>query len=273
MPELANRRTIDLLRPARFGHAFDLLIDTRGRWKQAATARRVPHRWFLSPAARFVFSDRRPRARSAHVVDRLITLVEVAAGRALERDVRIEAPPAARERAATVLGEGKFDSGWVCVGIAPGAGHPKKRWPLERFIEIARQQRARGRSPVFVLGPAEHGVVAELRAAVPLAAFPLQSETYQRLGGASVYDTIALGERMLASVANDSGVGHMLAASGRPLLSLFGPTCAAKLRSLSPLVTAVETRDHGGGDDMRGLSEQVVDEALETVMERASAPG
>ncbi|NTU77242.1 MAG: glycosyltransferase family 9 protein, partial [Alphaproteobacteria bacterium] len=61
--------------PAGAAPFFDLLIDTRGRWKEARLARRVPHGLFLASAFRFLFSDRRPslfEKRPPHMVDRLL---------------------------------------------------------------------------------------------------------------------------------------------------------------------------------------------------------
>ncbi len=266
MPELADRRVLDLLRPARFERRFDLLLDTRGRWKQAATARRVPHRWFLSPAAHFLFSDRRPRTRSPHVIERLLTLVEACIGQTLPRDTRVVPGEAARALAGELVGD--LEAG---VGIAPGAGHPKKIWPLDSFVRFARRQLELARQPVFVLGPAEQPIEATLREAVPEARFPLQSERYAGRGGAGVEDTIAIGERMVASLTNDSGAGHMLAASGRAQLSLFGPTRASKLGPLSSEVSTLQARDLGGGRLMSNLTVEAVEEAFEAVFARGAS--
>ncbi len=266
MPELADRKVRDLLKPARFDHRFELLLDTRGRWKQAATARRVPHRWFLSPAARFLLSDRRPPRRSPHVVERLLMLVEACTGGTLSRDARIVPGESARALADELVGD--LDA---AVGIAPGAGHPKKIWPLEAFVAFARRQLELGRQPVFVLGPAELPIEAGLREAVPRARFPLQSERYAARGGAGIDDTVAIGERMVASITNDSGAGHMLAASGRAQLSLFGPTSAAKLRPLSRAVSTLQTSDFGGGEDMSSLTVETVADAFESVFARGAA--
>ena len=62
------------------------------------------------------------------------------------------------------------------VGFVPGssAGRANKRWPLERYVEVARRQAVRGRVPVFILGPEEAAWHADLARDVPQALFPLQ---------------------------------------------------------------------------------------------------
>lgn len=261
VPQLADVSMVRLVCPLTFRRHFDLLIDTRGRWKQAAMARRVPSGMFLSPAARFLFSERRPPSRSAHVIERLLALVEAASGRQAAIDARVVPPEPARARAAAVLPAGDH-----YVGVAPGAGHPKKLWPLDRFVDVARQQAHVGRRPVFLLGPAELELAERLREQVPAALFPLQEAAYTGNGGPGVLDTIAIGERLAVAVANDSGAGHMLAASGRPLLSLFGPTSAAKLRSLAPQTAVLEAQDFGGEEDMTAIRVGTVVEALEALV-------
>ncbi|MFA6020471.1 MAG: glycosyltransferase family 9 protein, partial [Rhodospirillales bacterium] len=73
--------------------------------------------------------------------------------------------------------------------------------------------------------------------------------------------TIALGERLLASLANDSGVGHMLAISGQPLVSLFGPTSPAKFAPVSSRLSIV-TAQNFGGREMHLIPAQAALEAL-----------
>ena len=79
-------------------------------------------------------------------------------------------------------------------------------------------------------------------------------------------------ERLVASLSNDSGAGHMLAASDRPLLSLFGPTSARKLRPLSEAVHTLDTRDLGAGEDITALTPELVCETFEQVYGAGGAP-
>jgi hypothetical protein len=100
-----------------------------------------------------------------------------------------------------------------CIACPPGAGgyaviHPfsgsaRKNWPLARYRELERRLETRG--PVaWCAGPEE-----ELACAVR---FDDLWELACWLAGASLY------------VGNDSGITHLAAAAGAPVVALFGPT-------------------------------------------------
>ncbi|MBV8060838.1 MAG: glycosyltransferase family 9 protein [Alphaproteobacteria bacterium] len=229
---------------------FDLLIDTRNRWKLAMAARRLPHGVFLSLALRFWTSDRRPplfTPKRPHIVDRLLQLVELASGTPPQSGGSL--PIAENFRA---LSQKLLPNGPVYVGFAPGAGNPVKIWPLERFIEVARQQAAGGRIPVFMLGPQETDWQKTIADALPQARFPLQDMVTLSGGQLTVEHTLAVAARLRAAVTNDSGLSHMLSAVDCPLISLFGPTSA---RKLSPRVThsIVVDASRFGATDMEAI--------------------
>ena len=48
------------------------------------------------------------------------------------------------------------------------------------------------------------------------------------------------------AIANDSGIGHLLAALGTPLISLFGPTDPARWRPFGRSVVLLRAQDFGG---------------------------
>jgi ADP-heptose:LPS heptosyltransferase len=127
------------------------------------------------------------------------------------------------------------------VGLAPGAGGRQKCWPLDRFIAVGEHLTQLGRVPVFLLGPNESDWAAPIRAALPQALLPLQAADK-----VTPLLTIALGRRMQAAIANDSGAGHMLAAADVPLISLFGPTPAAKFAPAAQVARVIRAQDHGG---------------------------
>ncbi len=208
--------------------AFDLLIDTRGRWLAALHARwSLTPRHFIAPAFRYLFSDKKPplfAPRPKHLVDRLLQTVELAAGFLPPATGRLPVRPDLLTKAKQILPPDR-----IYIGFAPGAGNIAKKWPLESFKKVAQLQARMNRVPVFLLGPQELDLYDELFRAVPEAIFPLQSHDVWGAREPTVEATLAIGYCLDLAVTNDSGTSHMLAAVDCPLISLFGPTSAAKL--------------------------------------------
>ncbi|MGF1612306.1 MAG: glycosyltransferase family 9 protein [Kiloniellales bacterium] len=236
----------DLIRPLPLPQGFEILIDTQSNLLRSLVVRRIPHRLYLSTTARFLLSDRRPPwpyRKPAHQVHRLLLLLELAAGRTAAIDrVRLPVPQDFASKAARLLPPGRR-----YLGLAPGAGSRNKCWPLERFIEVAAWHRGQGGVPVFILGPNELEWLPRIKAALPEALFPEQESAVWGEGFSPIR-TIALAERLTAAVANDAGVGHMLAAADIPLLTLFGPTNAEKFRPLISRGEVLAAESYGGQD-------------------------
>lgn len=110
-----------------------------------------------------------------------------------------------KERA---LGEGPL------VGLFPGAGHPSRRWPLERFAELARRLEGNDsvRSVLFA-GPEERRMVREARGKFPRSTILLDRLTIPQLAAAQ--------ERLAVFVSNDTGPMHVAAAVGTPVVILM----------------------------------------------------
>jgi ADP-heptose:LPS heptosyltransferase len=194
------------------------------------------------------------------MVGQLMALLAVASRAAPEPGFDVVLPAEWTTQAAALLPEGP-----IYVGIAPGAGGAAKRWELDRFIALARLQRERGRVPVFVLGPAEAELLAELRQALPEARFPLQDAALSTASEPSPLLTMALAQRLAAAVANDSGTGHLLAAAGCAMVSLFGPTRPQKFAPAARRLTIVDARDFGEAV-MASITVATVDAALERML-------
>ena len=141
---------------------------------------------------------------------------------------------------------------------------------LDRFEALARAEIKRGRSAVFLLGPDEAAWLPALRASVPGARFPLQ-EGGDALGDPSPLLTIALAQRLAAGVANDSGTGHLIAAAGCPLVSLFGPTRAEKFAPAARRLEIIAAQDFGAAE-MAAIPFDAVGAALQRLLDAESGP-
>jgi ADP-heptose:LPS heptosyltransferase len=252
----------ELLRPVPRIGRFDLLIDTQAQIWRTLSVWRVPHRRFLS------MTTHRRGVTGPHVLDRLFGLVEWATGQSVPRDLSpIPLPEPLRRAAAEVLPGPR--AGYVA--FAPGAGGVQKIWPLDRFLSVAQGVVTAGRVPVFFLGPAEVGWRDRIAGVVPKAVFPLEHPGLGAVGGPKPLATVALAARCAAAIANDSGTGHMIAASGTPLLSLFGPSDAQKFRPVARRGTVLRAQDFGG-PEMRHIPVEAAAAALDALLADISSP-
>lgn len=100
------------------------------------------------------------------------------------------------------------------LALHPGSGSPRKNWPWDRFLEVARRARAAGWQSFFLLGEAD---AALEDAAGSCGAGPVAH-------GLDLVGAAGLLSRAAAYIGNDSGITHVAAALGIPTTAIFGPT-------------------------------------------------
>jgi heptosyltransferase-2 len=100
------------------------------------------------------------------------------------------------------------------VGLVPGSNAPARRWPADRFAELARALAARGFRLAVLGSRAEAELTAEVARGAPQAL---------DLGGRTdVTDLAALLSLCDLVVTNDTGSMHLAGAVGTPTVSLWG---------------------------------------------------
>jgi ADP-heptose:LPS heptosyltransferase len=100
------------------------------------------------------------------------------------------------------------------VGVFPGAGHPSRRWPIERFAELAWMlERNDSVRTVLFAGPEERQLVREARPKFPPSTLVLDRLTVPQLAAAAA--------RLSVFVSNDTGPMHIAAAVGTPVVILM----------------------------------------------------
>lgn len=102
------------------------------------------------------------------------------------------------------------------IVLHPGAGKKPNRWPAERFGEVAGALLDAGHRVAVATGPSE----TELFADVDRGA----GRALPRLPGLSIHALAGAMKHADLLVANDTGVLHLGASVGVPVLTLFGPT-------------------------------------------------
>lgn len=177
---------------------------------------------------------RSPVDPAIHIVDHLLKPLETLA--LYETGTAPSLPLGAEETAAGRVWLDAAGAGPAPLAIHPGSGSPKKNWPVDRFLEIARRVAARGRRPVFILGEADRAIAGCVRSAAAEMAAPV----------AEGLDLVALAGVLAGCggyLGNDSGITHIAAALGIPVVALFGPTDPSHWAPRGPNVRLLRAPD------------------------------
>ena len=132
--------------------------------------------------------------------------------------------PAEKETAATHLHELGFSGDRPVCGlhICKGLAVDENRWPLDRFVDIAAGLLRQGFDVILTGTANEQPLTSQV---VARAQAMLQADTRGRLidlaGACSLRETAALIERMNVFICPDTGTGHLAAALGVPVVSIF----------------------------------------------------
>lgn len=103
------------------------------------------------------------------------------------------------------------------VIIAPGAAHPNKQWPIERFAQVAAKVHEEHECHILWVVTGEDDRKLNLESYFPSGGFT-------RLIERPVTELAPLISRAHLCIANDSGIAHLSTALGTPTLAIFGPT-------------------------------------------------
>jgi heptosyltransferase-2 len=99
------------------------------------------------------------------------------------------------------------------VALGPGAGHPKRIWPIARFAEVGHWLIERGARLVVVGGASDVAFGDELRRRLGSAVEDLTDKT-------SLRETVAVLKMCALFCGNDGGPMHMAASVGIPVVEI-----------------------------------------------------
>jgi len=189
----------------------------------------IPERWGYRRNLRGRLLTRavpRPR-RPVHQVDYYCTLVAQLGIENGPRTPRLGAPQSAIGAARDILAADGWKPGTRLLGVAPGAAYGgAKRWPAERFAEVAaRAARVHGAATVLVGTSADGAAAWAIEAELDkIGRAHGQPAVINLVGRTDLPLLIGVLSQCAAFVSNDSGAMHLAAAVGTPVVALFGPT-------------------------------------------------
>jgi ADP-heptose:LPS heptosyltransferase len=200
---------------------YDLAIDLHSLSESNLLA-------FVSGARERVFAERAGRSlgllatmkapwedRDKHQVDRYLDVLRPLGISGAPRIPLLPTRPRDDQFVQKLFEERGVAAGATLAGFFPGASQPRRRWPLDRFAELAARLEKHDDARIVVfLGPEEAAVAEQIRAAFSSSALVLDGLTLSQLASATA--------RLKVFVSNDSGPMHLAAAVGTPVVLLFG---------------------------------------------------
>ncbi len=232
---------------------------------------------FARDGRAWLLTDRVPLpAPRRHQVDEYLVLVEALGVTPLTREPRLVPPRVdgpERVSARARLGEVGVDARaprpivGVHLGVEYGAA---KRWPVEHQIDFCRGVAASGGTAVL-LGPSRDIALAERVVAA--------TATPSLVGRDRPESLTAVLVEIDALVSGDTGIAHLAAALGTPVVTLFGPTDpalsaprgpAAALRHPVPCAPCFYRDCPIEHPCMRGIDAGEVHEQVRTLLARSA---
>ena len=211
------------LRRARFRRVYDLQWSTRTAWYFRALARPGTDWVGVVPGASHYFAG---AATRRHIVERQRDMLKIAS-------IREVAPPSLDFLTADL---GRFRISQRYALLVPGSSKRglAKRWPAACYADLAEILLAEGLLPILICGPEENDLAAEIIAICPAV---MNIDT-------NLNEIAALARSASVAIANDTGPGHLIAAVGCPLVSLFsGRSDAVKMAPLGASVQILKRQD------------------------------
>jgi heptosyltransferase-1 len=257
---------------------YGAAVDLQGAMRSAVLAR-----W---SGARVVYGGAEPReapaslwytrkavAQGKHVIEQNLSITEAITERqtkASAADISCQLPSDSEAEARIGRYLGELGSGEFAI-LNPGAGWGAKRWPAERYGEVAWRLASMGICPLVNYGPGEEDLFRAVLAASGSTAKPARG---------SITELIALTRRARLFIGGDTGPLHLAAALRVPVVAIYGPTdparngpygtCSIVLRSPESLTshTRIAEPDEAmlsiGTDAVAHAAEKLLSEARES---------
>jgi len=184
---------------------------------------KIPQRWGYGSDGRQILLTkkipRQNRAGSHHQVYHYLNLIS---GLGLKTDtphLALAVTEAEKKKTEGFLDSIGVDLNKLLFILNPGAFYGSaKRWPVEKYIELAKLLQENYSSEILIIGSAQEVELANTMEA------SLEKKPVILAGRTSLRQLVGVLSRAALCVTNDSGPMHMANALKVPTVALFGPT-------------------------------------------------
>lgn len=205
---------------------YDLLIDFQGLLKSGvlvalarATSKVGFGRGMAHAEGSWIFLNERVPAvdMNIHALDRELLLLKGIGVEAAEVEFALPITDHHRQKVEKLLAAAAVDRSRPLLAINPQATWPTKLWFSERFAELADRLAAQGWVVVFTGSPADREEIARIIGA-------MQAPVANLAGATTLLELAALYDMSGVVVSTDTGPMHIAAATGTPVVAIFGAT-------------------------------------------------
>jgi len=211
-------RLVATLRVGRFDTAF-ILRKSLSRTMLVAAAGIPTRVGFANPKSDWLLTRRVPSAKGPrHKASTYWPLLEAVGLSVLPGPYEYTVSDDERQAARQWQSAQRVENGRPIVVLHPGANWPHKRWAPERFAALGdRLAQSQHAHVIITGGPKDVPLARTIQQAMHQPATVIAGQTTLR-------QLAALLEQAQLLVSNDTGILHVAAALGRPVVALYGPT-------------------------------------------------
>jgi ADP-heptose:LPS heptosyltransferase len=191
-----------------------LTYVSRASWRMAYSEHVSRNKSFLNRGADTLFNRTLNDAAPKHEMKRNLEFLLAAGGVVVSDSLELWLGEEDRRAAKQALHSSGIKEHEPLIAIAPGAGHAKRRWPLDRFIELGRLLVRECATKIVVVGGEQD------RPAAAQLAEELGASGSNLAGQLTIRQTGAVLECTRLMIANDSGPMHLAAAAGIPVVEI-----------------------------------------------------
>lgn len=219
---------------------FDLAIDLHSlsETNLLGFLAGIPHRLYADRRGRSIgrlsnFPVKPPcEDRSKHAARRYMDVIRPLGIEKVEPMLDLEPAEADILEVRNVLREHGVEDANL-VGMFLGAGHPSRRWPLEKYAELASRLDDKGTRVLVFLGPEEMDMVPEV-----VAAFPASVVILDKLKLLPLFAALTF---LKVLVSNDTGPTHLAAATRASIVLIAGSAAPTEFLPLTGRLTVVKS--------------------------------
>ncbi|WP_027800728.1 lipopolysaccharide heptosyltransferase II [Paraburkholderia dilworthii] len=167
-----------------------------------------------------------PQQRTRHEVERQLDLVRQVGAEAPDTRMRFTVQESDRRTlleqfaARGVHSGANADAPWIV--LHPGATAASRRYPPERFGQVATRLASETGAPLLITGSASERPLVD--AVIAAAAPRVRAQLHDLSGALTLGELAALIERASVLVSNNSGPVHLASALGTPVVDLYALT-------------------------------------------------